>query len=92
MRAIGAGAHHKLGVTVEEESSPFILHRRRDRLGMVSAHGLLALRQAQQHGGYISRRKRFGESVRKPCSILRGHEIKARRGTPRFGLLSSGSH
>src|SRR5262249_56988177 len=90
VRAIGAGAHRNLGVSVEEEGSPLVLYRRRDRFGMVRARGLLTLRQAQQHGGYISRGKRFGESVRKPCRILRGHEIKARSRAPLFGLLPSG--
>jgi hypothetical protein len=90
--AIGAGAHRKLGVPVEEEGSPLILDRRRDRLGMAGARGLLAVRQAQQHSGYIGRGKRLRESVREPCRILRGHEIKARSGAPWFGLLSSGRH
>jgi hypothetical protein len=92
MSAVGAGAHRELGMSVEEKGRAFVLYRRRERLDVVDPRALVAIRQTQQHGGNVGCSERFGESLREPRSIVRGHQVKARSRTPRFGRSFSGRH
>ena len=92
MDAVGAGAHREIGMPVEQQRRALVLDGRRERLGVVDARALITLRQAQQHGGDIGRVERFRELIREPGRMLRGHEIEARSGAPRFGRFFSGRH
>ena len=91
MRAIGAGARHDLGMSVEQQRGALVLHGWRQRLDAVDQGAVVGRGEPQQHGRDIGGGERAREGVPQPVRIggLRGHKIEARGGSPRFGRFPS---
>jgi hypothetical protein len=52
---------------------------------VIDLPALVGCGEAQQDSGDVGRAERVRKLIREPRRILRGHEIKARGGAPRFG-------
>ncbi len=94
MRAIRARGRGQIGLAVEQERHTLVLHRGRESLGegrSACAHWPAA---TAEQAAATSAARALGNKRRQARQDrgLRGYEIEARGGAPRFGRISSGRH